>query len=89
MLPFQPTHTSYAIPITVDEFSAIDNRDTENANNDDPELSNILDALDGVWDTDYNGHFGPSIFLTISSDCDTMLLKEKITNIILSYIAGV
>jgi hypothetical protein len=88
MLSFEPTNTSYCIPITVEQFLAMDNQDTLNVDNDDLELSEILDKLDGVWNTDYNGHFGPNIFLTIEADCDTIELKSKIANIILSHIAG-
>jgi hypothetical protein len=84
MLTFQPQETRYSIELTVDQFLDIEARDTH----EDTPLYETLDKLYGVHDTDYNGHFGPSIFLTIGSMCDTIELKEKITNIILSYIAG-
>lgn len=51
----------------------------------DPKLVSLLDRmtkLTGVFDIEYNGHFGPGIFYTVDDDEDTPSLHKKIDGII-------
>jgi len=43
----------------------------ENKNQWDEILSKKLDKIKGLNNVDYNGHFGPYIWLTIETECDT------------------
>lgn len=78
--------TSYAIALTVEEFTRILDDDREAFDNDDKDLSQKLDAIDGVYDTDYNGHFGPNVYVTIDKENDNMgtwsQIKELIREVI-------
>lgn len=87
MLKFEATQTSYAIEI--DEHRFLDLLDsesyvTENAayNNGNETLFKKLNDLPGIFDIDYNGHFGSAVYLKIDIDDDTDELKAQISNII-------
>lgn len=79
----QPVHTYYEIPISMQVFTAITKKDAEN--NWDGTLSNQLDKIHGVHDTDYNGHFGLFIFLNVGSKEDTRETWAKIRKLIEEY----
>jgi len=84
---FTKTATSYQIPLTeaVDvcdiDFFIDEHRKTA--------LSTLLDNIDGVSDTEYNGHFRNFIYLNIQEENDNKethdLIKETISNHIESY----
>lgn len=46
-----------------------------------------LGELDGVADVDYDGHFGPYVFLTIEKEHDTAETKRKIREIIKKHLS--
>ena len=64
--------TSKQYEIEIDDLMAIVDIDKEHENEGDWDeiLSEQLDLLDGITDSDYNGHFGHYIFLTIDSKYD-------------------
>lgn len=45
-------------------------------------LSTLIDKIEGLSNTDYNGHFGPYIYLRIDFVDDTDQTKAKITQLI-------
>lgn len=64
--------TSKSYEIEIDDLMAIINADSDCEDNSDWDdlLNEKLDMVNGVTDTDYNGHFGHCIFLTIDSKYD-------------------
>ena len=52
-------------------------------------LSSLLDKHTAAIDTDYNGHFGNSVFLKLEADDDTPEEWEKINKIIENYLVGI
>jgi hypothetical protein len=48
-------------------------------------LGGRLDTIEGLCDTDYNGHFGPYIFVKIDFPDDTSQTREKIEKTINDY----
>jgi len=74
--------TSYCIGLTVEEFVRILDGDKKAFEDDEKDLSQKLDALDGVYDTDYNGHFGPNVFVTIDKENDNMDTWSKIKELV-------
>ncbi len=65
------TQRNYSISISEERFTEI--ADEESYKNTNP-LSNTigeqLDRLDGVWNVEYNGHFGSAIYLTLDVEHD-------------------
>lgn len=45
-------------------------------------IDDRLALLDGVFDIEYNGHFGATIFFSIEAEYDTPTLHAKIVTII-------
>ena len=95
-LKFEVTQRSYSIEIDDESFlDLIDSESyvTENAayQKGVETLSQKLNKLPGVWDADYNGHFGAAIYLKIDVDDDTEALQIQIGEIIekhLKWCAG-
>jgi hypothetical protein len=76
---FQITSRSFQIPITMDEYDVIDHceRDDINAN-----VREMLEEIPGVYNVDYNGHFGLYIFVSIERDHDNDETLHAISEII-------
>ena len=81
------TRRSYAI--TIEDGPFLDLLDSESYVSDNAAfkvgkqtLSDKLDELPGVSGTDYNGHFGAAVYLTIDADEDKPKLHERISRII-------
>lgn len=77
--------TSRSYEIDIDDLMEIIEMDSDCEDDGDWNeiLSEKLDMVNGVTDTDYNGHFGHYIFLTIDSeydDKDTWDTIEKTIN---------
>lgn len=90
-MKFSKTQTSYSISIDDDDFLAL--LDSESYATDyaaykkhTKSLYDKLEILAGVWDIDYDGHFGSQIILSIDVDEDTDELKETIINIIKEHL---
>lgn len=81
------TCRSYCYEIEDDDFRAIEHRDDACDEWEDT-LCARLEALDGVWKVDYNGHFGANIFFNIDTDVDTHELNEKMIGMINDWAAG-
>lgn len=77
---------SYSIEITPEQLQLICDHDHSWGTV--PEtLSGRIDALEGLRNTDYNGHFGPYIFVNIDFPDDTYQRREKIEKVINDYTA--
>jgi len=83
----EATATSYCFSISIEEFGAMDIRDEERwEDGEQIALFEILNAMDGVSDSDYNGHFGAYVYFTIDATNDSTELRAKIGDIILRYV---
>ena len=67
----------YTIEVDLAKIMDSDFKKEENDQWDDV-LSQQLDRLEGVNAVDYNGHFGPVVFLTVDIEHDTPELWLKI-----------
>lgn len=86
MLKKECTMRQYEIEI--DNLMEIIETDSDCENNDDWNeiLSEKLDMVNGVTDSDYNGHFGHYIFLTIDSKYDNDETWNTIESVIKNHI---
>ena len=75
------TQVTYQIEMTVDEFTErglIGNLDDDR----DAEVHNALCALPGIIEVEFDGHFGPNVFLTVEADQDDEYLWKKVWKIL-------
>ena len=87
MLKFEATQKSYAIEIDDDAFTALEDSESYVTNHaafekGNETLCDKLKPLPGVWDVEYNGHFGACIYMKIDLDEDSAKLRNKISKII-------
>ena len=69
--------------IEVDLMKIMDSDDYhENQDNEDAVLYNVLSKLPGVDNVDYNGHFGPYVWVTIDARNDNAETWEAIEKLI-------
>lgn len=76
---FQITSRSFKIPITVKEMDNIDHCERRW---DTDHVGQMLDNLPGVFDVDFNGHFGSYIYLSIEKEFDNDKTLHAISEII-------
>ncbi len=81
---FNITQISFRVPVSVDEMLLIMEKDRNVAIGD--ELYEKLNAVDGVYQVDYDGHFGPWIFFTLHKENHNDATLNKISKIINDYI---
>ena len=98
MYSFDVNRLSISFEISIEDYTAIEERDR--IRNDESEergdewdynkifLSGILDKIEGVSDTDYNGHFGSYIFFNLLTEDDSPEKREEIRTTIVNYING-
>lgn len=88
-LTFEAQSTRYAVVISRDDFIALTKAEEILAPGYylSPSLSDRLDSLPGVWETEYNGHFGAAIYLTIDTDADSPAHREVLASIITDQLA--
>lgn len=86
-LTFEVTSTSYSVKVTVEDMIKILDGDNEQTSTNDC-LYAKLDAIDGCYGTDYDGHFGPYITFTIEKEHDHMGTRQEILLTIQQYLAG-
>jgi hypothetical protein len=70
-------HTQYCINVDLKLIVAHDNAEQE-ADDWDGVLSTRLDRIEGVFDTNYNGHFGNYIWVTIATEHDNLATWKEI-----------
>ncbi len=77
--------SNYTIEVTVEQMLAILARDNESATEDC--LHTQLARIDGIEDTvEYDGHFGPFVFVTIRDEEDEPNTWETILQTIDEYL---
>lgn len=81
------TAVSYSYQIPVADMETI--LKFEDKNFDIKHLVDRLEAIDGVYNVDYSGHFGAYIFVTIEKDNDSRFTHAKIQNTIAEYISKI
>lgn len=79
---FETTSTNYKIPLKAKEFNNINDLENITSFN----LFEKLNNIEGVSQTDYNGHFGSFIYLTIDKEFDTDKIRDKISLTIKTFI---
>lgn len=87
MLESVVSSTNYLVQVPMDAFIRIMNSEGINGTLP-PErfLSRRLDKMMGVWDTEYNGHFGSHIFFRLDKEYDKPETHEAIHNLIREYL---
>lgn len=89
MYVFEETSVQIAYEISIADFNAIDKRDHDRQDEDNWDgLSTLLDRIEGVSDTDYNGHFGSFLYFTIDSEFNTPEKHVEIGTLIFDYKNG-
>jgi hypothetical protein len=78
---------SYVLPIPIDMFVAITNRDRE-ADDYRGILAGILERRTVAENVDYNGHFGSNIYFDILATDHTEGNEEAVVDMINAYAAG-
>lgn len=81
-MTFITESTSYKIP--VDDIGKIGSYDGVISDKD--SLFMQLDKIQGVFSTDYNGHFGDFVYLSIEKENNNVHTKQKIENIINKFV---
>ena len=74
--------TNYALDISVEKLLAIMDKDREA---EDP-LYMLLIGIDGVADVDYDGHFGPHIYVTLYIEYENEDMWKSIYETIENYL---
>ncbi len=49
-------------------------------------LYDQLDKINGILDVEYNGHFGPNIFIEVDNDYNDLLLWAKVDRILKRFV---
>ncbi len=78
------TKRSYRLDISDEQFLKLSRH--EDSNWREKTLSAKLDEVRGVSRTEYNGHFGASIFFDIDTDEDSAELRKEIRKIVRDHL---
>lgn len=84
-LEFVPCSTYYSIPLDVDVFRTILDKDREAESHQDC-LYTKLEEIEGVRDTDYDGHFGSQIEVSIDKKMDNDFTRCEIKRVIMEFV---
>ena len=76
---FQVTARHFKIPITMEEMDNIDHCERRYGVD---RVDEMLEKLDGVFEVDFNGHFGSYIYLSIEKEFDNDKTLQLISDII-------
>lgn len=95
MYTFDVNRLSISFEITNEDYFAIEKRDrdrddaaSDRGEGDVEYLFELLNKIEGVSDTDYNGHFGPYVFFNLDAVDDSPEKREEIRTLIVNYING-
>ena len=78
--------TQYEVGISEESFDAITDRDIHES--DCKQLYEQLLEIEGVYDVDYNGHFGTHIYLSIHKEHDHDDTWKVINRMVRDYVNG-
>jgi hypothetical protein len=76
------TSTNYCVPYGLENFKKMMDIELQG----DDLLYERLDKIEGILVVDYNGHFGPNIFIEVESDFDNLLLWAKVDRILKRFV---
>ena len=76
------TSTKYVIAYGLENFIKMSDIELDGEKS----LYDQLDKIIGVLDVEYNGHFGPNIFIEVDSDFDNLLLWAKVDRILKRFV---
>lgn len=82
----EKTSVNYAITVTVDEMIKIHRKDNELLLEDEKTLFDLLDKLPYTIKVEYEGMFGPHIFVELGVEDDTNTHWREILKIITEYV---
>ena len=82
---FEVLNINYRIPVSIEEILLIDNYEGEVLGYNDG-LYKMLDKIPGISETDYDGWFGPYIYLTIDKNYNNDITKMNIEITIKDFI---
>lgn len=85
MLQLQVVKTTYVVDLDEADMLVILQADQENPRQADY-LFEKLDLIEGVGDADYDGHFGPKVWVTIGGEHDSILTRLDVTRTIEEHI---
>lgn len=87
-MKFTETMKQFCVELTKEEFIKILDKEKEQENNNDWDnhLFNELNKIDGVDDTDYNGHFGANIFFSFDVDYDEAATMKAVKKVIEKWV---
>ena len=94
MYTFDVNRLSISFEITNEDYFAIEqrDRDRDDAASDRGEdveyLFELINKVEGVSNSDYNGHFGPYVFFDLDAENDSPAKREEIKTLIVNYING-
>lgn len=75
--------TRYSIEIPVEDFKALESRESNSITK---TLAEAIEELPGTANVEYNGHFGNYVFLTIEMDWDIPETHRSIKKMIRQHI---
>jgi len=81
----EPTDTKYSVEIGIQATLRCLEKDKELGHTN--TLSDRIDKVMGVYDGNYDGHFGPYIFYTVEKEYDTPATHAAIHKLIREYVA--
>jgi len=76
------TSTKYCVPYGLENFIKMSDIEIDG----EISLYDQLDKIDGILDVEYNGHFGPNIFIEVDSDHDDLVLWSRVDRILKKFI---
>ena len=84
-LTFEVSHISYCIDVPEEDFLRLSNREFEH-----PELTSLcedLEAIEGIREVDYDGHFGSCVYVTIEAEHDNDQTKNQVIKVISNHLS--
>jgi multidrug efflux pump subunit AcrB len=76
------TSTNYVIAYGLENFKKM----TDIEIHKEKYLDDQLEKIDGILKIEYNGHFGPNIFIEVDNDYDNLVLWSRVDRILRKFV---
>ena len=76
------TSTKYCVPYGLENYKKMIDIELD----EEKSLYELLDSIEGIVEVDYNGHFGPNIWIEVDSDYDNLVLWSRIDRILKKFV---
>lgn len=86
-LQFELSEVVYCVPVPMRQFERLLRREFNDPGIERSTLNQDLEATEGVRGSNYDGHFGPCIYIRIDVDRDSDDVKKKLADIIAEHLA--